>query len=79
MFILRFNKFKWSMVLRVSYFIPLAGFCFPRFSVFHYGGKYIKRDSVSVYVHMKHDIPLPLYAPVHILDSPLHSSSCTHT
>ena len=28
----------------------------------------MKRDSVSAYVHMRRDTPLPLYAPVHILD-----------
>ena len=28
----------------------------------------MKRDSVSAYVHMRHDTPLPVYAPVHILD-----------
>ena len=27
----------------------------------------MKRDSVSAYVHMRHDTPLPLLAPVHIL------------
>ena len=26
--------------------------------------------SVSAYVHMRHDTPLPLYTPVHILDDP---------
>ena len=30
----------------------------------------MKRDSVSVYVHMSHDTLLPLYTPVHILDEP---------
>ena len=30
----------------------------------------MKRDSVSAYVHMRRDTPLPLYAPVHILDDP---------
>ena len=30
----------------------------------------MKRDSVSAYVHMRRDTPLPLYAPVHILDNP---------
>ena len=31
----------------------------------------MKRDSVSVYVHMRGDTPLPLYAgPVQILDDP---------
>ena len=28
----------------------------------------MKRDSVSAYVHMRCDIPLPLHKPVHILD-----------
>ena len=28
----------------------------------------MKRDIVSAYVHSRRDIPLPLYAPVHILD-----------
>ena len=28
----------------------------------------MKIDSVSAYVHMRHDNFLPLYAPVHILD-----------
>ena len=35
----------------------------------------MKRDSVSVYVRMRCDSPLPLYAPVHILDDPLPSIS----
>ena len=36
----------------------------------------MKRDSVSAYVQMRRDKPLPLYAPVHILDDrPLHSPS----
>ena len=30
----------------------------------------MKRESVSAYVHMRRDIPLPLYAPVHILNEP---------
>ena len=30
----------------------------------------MKRDSVSAYVHMKRDTPLPLYASVNILDDP---------
>ena len=30
----------------------------------------MKRDSVSVYVHMKRDIPIPLYASVNILNEP---------
>ena len=30
----------------------------------------MKRDSVSVYFHMKRDTPLPLYASVNILDGP---------
>ena len=30
----------------------------------------MKRDSVSAYVHMRRDTPLPLYAPVQILDDP---------
>ena len=28
----------------------------------------MKRDSVSAYVHTRQDIPLALYAPIHILD-----------
>ena len=30
----------------------------------------MKRDSVSAYVHMRRDTPLPQNAPVHILDDP---------
>ena len=30
----------------------------------------MKRDSVSAYVHMRRHTPLPLHAPVHILDDP---------
>ena len=30
----------------------------------------MKRDSVSAYVHMKCDTPLPLYSSVNILDDP---------
>ena len=30
----------------------------------------MKRDSVSAYVHMKGDTPLPLYASVNILGDP---------
>ena len=30
----------------------------------------MKRDSVSAYVHMRRDTPLPLYAPVHIFNDP---------
>ena len=30
----------------------------------------MKRDSVSAYVHMKHDTPPPLHASVNILDEP---------
>ena len=30
----------------------------------------MKRNSTSAYVHMRRDTPLPLYAPVHILDDP---------
>ena len=30
----------------------------------------MKRDSVSVYIHMRRDALLPPYAPVHILDDP---------
>ena len=30
----------------------------------------MKRDSVSAYVHMRRNTPLPLYAQVHILDEP---------
>ena len=29
----------------------------------------MKRD-ISAYVHIRRDTPLPLYAPVHILDDP---------
>ena len=32
--------------------------------------KNMKKDSVIAYVHMTRDTPLPLYAPVHILDDP---------
>ena len=39
----------------------------------------MKRDSVSAYVHMKRDTPLPLYASVNILDDALHSPSYVHT
>ena len=39
----------------------------------------MKGDSVSVYVHMRRDTPLSLYASVHILDDPLHSPSCVST
>ena len=39
----------------------------------------MKRDSVSAYVHLKRDTPLPLYASVIILDDPLHSPSYVHT
>ena len=28
---------------------------------------------------MRRDTPLPMYAPVHILDDPLHSPSCVST
>ena len=28
----------------------------------------MKRDSVSAYVHMRRDTPLPLYVPLHFLD-----------
>ena len=36
--------------------------------------------SVSAYVHMRRDTPLPLYAPVHISDDPLfHSPNCVNT
>ena len=38
----------------------------------------MKRDSVSTYVHMKRDTPLPLYASVNILDDSLHSPSYVH-
>ena len=31
----------------------------------------MKRDHVSAYIHMRRGTPLPLYAPVHILDDPL--------
>ena len=30
----------------------------------------MKRDNVSAYVHIRCDTPLPVYAPVHILDVP---------
>ena len=30
----------------------------------------MKRDSVSTYVHMKRDTPLPLHASVNILNDP---------
>ena len=30
----------------------------------------MKRDSVSAYVHMKRNTPLPLYASANILDDP---------
>ena len=30
----------------------------------------MKRDSVSAYLHMRSDTPLPLYATAHILDDP---------
>ena len=30
----------------------------------------MKRDSASVYVHMRRDIQLPLYTAMHILDDP---------
>ena len=30
----------------------------------------MKRDNVRAYVHMGRDTPLPLHAPVHILDDP---------
>ena len=30
----------------------------------------MKRDSVSAYLHMRRDTPLPLYAAVDILDDP---------
>ena len=39
----------------------------------------MKSDSVSVYVHMKRDTPLSLYASLNILDDPLHSPSYVHT
>ena len=32
--------------------------------------KNMKRDSVSAYVHMKRDTPLPLYASVDIVNDP---------
>ena len=34
----------------------------------------MKRDSVSAYVHMKHDTPLPLFASVNILVAKIVSS-----
>ena len=30
----------------------------------------MKRESISAYVHMIRDTPLPLNAPVHILEDP---------
>ena len=39
----------------------------------------MKRDSISAYGHMRRDTPLTLYAPVHILDDPLHYPSHIHT
>ena len=39
----------------------------------------MKRDSVSVYVHMTHDTLLHLYASVNILNDPLDSPSYVHT
>ena len=30
----------------------------------------MKRDSVSAYVHMRRDPPLPLHTTLHILDEP---------
>ena len=30
----------------------------------------MKKDSVSAYVHVRRDTPLPLYALAHILDEP---------
>ena len=30
----------------------------------------MKRDSVSVYIHMRRDTALPLYALAHVLDDP---------
>ena len=40
----------------------------------------MKRDSGSAYVHIRCDTPVPLYAPVHILDDPgPHSPSCVRT
>ena len=38
----------------------------------------MKRDSVSEYVHMSRDTPVPLYAPVYILDDP-HPFPQLHT
>ena len=32
----------------------------------------MKRDTANVYIHMRRDIPLPLYAFVRILDGPPH-------
>ena len=32
--------------------------------------KYVKRDTISGYVHMKRDTPLPLCTSVNILDDP---------
>ena len=38
----------------------------------------MKRDSVSAYVHLRRDTPLPMYAPVRILDDPRSISIVTH-
>ena len=39
----------------------------------------MKRDNASVYMQMRRDTPLPLYAPVHILDNPpLFPELCTY-
>ena len=40
----------------------------------------MKGDSVSAYVHRRRNTPLPLYAPVNILDDPSpHCLSYVHT
>ena len=39
----------------------------------------MKRVTVTVYAHMRCDTPLSLYAPVYILDDPLHSHTFVHT
>ena len=36
----------------------------------------MERHSASGYVHMTRDTPLPLYAPGHSMDDPLHSPGC---
>ena len=36
----------------------------------HHKHKNVKRHTVIVYIHMRDDTFLPLFAPVHILDDP---------